>query len=70
MTIKKGFLKSFNAVDYTATVQISGSQRAYLDEVLVARNLPADEIILGRNVAVIFFDEHNAREAVVVGVWT
>ncbi|MFH1031210.1 MAG: hypothetical protein V1767_01365 [Chloroflexota bacterium] len=31
--------------------------------------LPAAEMTTGRKVAVVFFDEHNAKEAVVVGVW-
>ena len=38
--------------------------------VAVARNIPAVEMALGRKVAVIFFDEHNAKEAVVVAVYT
>jgi hypothetical protein len=36
----------------------------------VARNLPACEMALGRKVAVVFFDEHNAKEAVIVAVYT
>jgi len=36
----------------------------------VARNLPAAEMAVGRKLAVVFFDEHNAREAVVVAVYT
>jgi len=35
----------------------------------VARNLPASEMVSGRKVAVIFFDEHNSKEAVVVAVY-
>ena len=40
------------------------------DEVAVARNIPAAEMALGRKLAVIFFDEHNAKDAVVVGVYS
>ena len=36
----------------------------------MARNLPAAEMALGRKVAVVFFDEHNVKEAVVVAVYT
>ncbi len=36
----------------------------------MARNLPSGEMVAGRKVAVIFFDEHNAKEAVVVAVYT
>ena len=63
-------LKSFNSGDYTATIQLTGSYRAYLEGVAVARNLPAAEMALGRKVAVVFFDEHNAKEAVVIAVYT
>ena len=70
MSIKKAVLKSFNSGDYTATIQLAGSYKAYLEGVPVARNLPAAEMALGRKVAVIFFDEHNPKEAVVVAVYT
>ncbi len=69
MSIKKAVLKSFNSGDYTATIQLAGSYKAYLEGVPVARNLPAAEMALGRKVAVIFFDEHNPKEAVAVAVY-
>jgi hypothetical protein len=70
MSLKKGILKSFNSGDYTATIQLAGSYQAYLEGITVARNLPAAEMALGRKVAVAFFNESNAKEAVVVGVYT
>ncbi|MFC1921313.1 hypothetical protein ACFLYQ_06290 [Chloroflexota bacterium] len=70
MSIKKGVLKSFNSGDYTATVRLSGSYKVYLEDVAVARNIPAAEMTAGRKVAVVLFDENNAREAVVVAVYT
>jgi hypothetical protein len=70
MRLRKGVLKSFSSGDYTATVQLAGSYKAYLDDVAVARNLPAIEMTLGRKVAVIFFDENNAKDAVVIAVYT
>jgi hypothetical protein len=69
MNLRKGVLKSFNSGDYTATVQLAGSHKAYLEGIAVARNLPAAEMALGRKVAVIFFDEHNPKEAVVIAVY-
>jgi hypothetical protein len=68
--MRKGVLKSFNAGSYTATVQLAGSYKVYLDDIAVARNVPSGEMAAGRNVAVIFFDEHNPGEAVVVAVYT
>jgi len=70
MSLRKGVLKSFNSGDYTATVQMAGSHKVYLEGIAVARNLPAVEMALGRKVAVVFFDEHNTEEAVVITVYT
>ncbi len=70
MSLRKAMLKSFNSGDYTATIQLAGSYKTYLEGVAVARNLPAAEMALGRKVAVIFFDEHNPKEAVIIAVYT
>jgi len=70
MGLRKAVLKSFNPGDYTATIQLVGSYKVYLEGIAVARNLPAAEMALGRKVGVIFFDEHNPREAVVIAVYT
>jgi len=70
MNLRKAVLKSFDSGNYTATIQIAGSNKVYLEGVAVARNIPAVEMALGRKLAVIFFDEHNAKEAVVVAVYT
>lgn len=69
MDISKGILKSFNAVDNTATVQLAGSYKAYLEGISVARNIPGAEMVPGRKLAIVLFDEHNPKEAVVVGVY-
>jgi len=70
MSLRKAVLKSFNPGDYTAAVQMAGSYKTYLEGLAVARNLPAAEMALGRKVAVVFFDDHNPKEAVVVAVYT
>lgn len=70
MIIRKAVLRSFNATTYTATVQLSGSRKVYLEDVAVARNLPSGEMAAGRKAAVLFFDESNAREAVVIAIYT
>ena len=69
MRFRKAVLKSFNSGSYTATIQLAGSYKVYLEDVTVARNLPTAEMVAGRKVAVIFFDEHNPKEAVVVAVY-
>ena len=70
MKLRKGVLKSFSSGNYTATVQLASSYKVYLEDIAVARNLPSAEMITGRKVAVVFFDEHNPKEAVVVAVYT
>jgi len=70
MRLRKAVLRSFNSGNYTATVQLAGSYKVYLEDITVARNLPLAEMIVGRKVAVIFFDEYNPKEAVVLAVYT
>lgn len=70
MRIKKAELRSFSSGSYTATVRLASSYKVYLEDVAVARNLPAVEMVTGRRVAVLFFDEHSPKEAVVVAVYT
>jgi len=69
MRVKKGVLKNFNSSAYTATVQLAGSSKVYLEDVTVAWNLPTAEMTAGRKVALILFDEHNPKEVVVVAVY-
>ncbi len=69
MSLHKAVLKSFNSGDYTATVQLSGSYKSYLEGVPVAGNLPSAEMTPGKKVAVIFFNEHNPKEAAVIAVY-
>jgi len=70
VSLHKGFLKSFSSVNYTATVQLTGSYKAYLEGITVARNIPTGEMTAGRKVAVVFFDEYNPGDAIVVAVYT
>ncbi|MBI4289768.1 MAG: hypothetical protein HY671_15235 [Chloroflexi bacterium] len=70
MNVKRGIVKGFDAAAYKATVQIGGSLSVWLGDVPVARNIPAAEMVTGRRCAVLFFDETNPQDAVVVGVYT
>jgi hypothetical protein len=69
MILKKAFLKAWSAGTYTATIQIAGSGKAYLEGVAVARDIPSVEMIAGRKVAVIFWDKTNAADAVIIAVY-
>jgi hypothetical protein len=66
---KKGILKAWYSGSYTATVQITGSARTYLEGVKVAKNIASAEMVTGRNVLVYFFDKSNAGDAVVIAVY-
>ncbi len=70
MRLRKAVLRSFNSGNYTATVQLAGSYKVYLEDIAVARNLPATEMTSGRKTAILFFDEHNPKEAVVIAVYS
>jgi hypothetical protein len=68
MNLCRAILKNFDAGSYTATIQLAGSHKVYLEEVAVARNLPVAEMATDRKLAVIFFNAYNAKEAVVLAV--
>ena len=69
MTVKKAILRSFDSGSYTAMIEIAGSSKTYLEGVSVASNLPEAEMVVGRKLAVIFFGEHNVKDAVVTAVY-
>jgi hypothetical protein len=69
MITKKAILRSFDAGNYNATIEIVGSHKTFLESVAVARNLPESEMVTGRKLAVLFFDEHNVKDAVVIAVY-
>lgn len=70
MDIVKGILNSFNSGNYTATIQIPGSDKVYLNGIAVSRNIPSEEMISGRSLVIVLFDDFNSKEAVITGVYT
>lgn len=68
-SLKKGILRSFNANNYTAVVELVGSGKVYLEDLAVARSVASAEMVAGREIAVVFFDEHNSKDAVVIAVY-
>ena len=67
-TIKRGIIKSYTAATHKASVQIAGSLSVWLDGVPVATDIPATEVVAGRDCGVLFFTEDNPDDAVVVTV--
>ena len=68
--IKKGILKAFDSGTYLATVQIAGSLSVWLESIPTSRAIPTAEMTAGRSVAVLFLDEGNPSDCVVLAVWT
>ena len=69
MELRSGVVKAFDSGSYKATVQLLGSLSVWLEGLAVARNIPAAEMVVGRNCAIIFFAETNPNDAVLVAVW-
>ena len=69
MNVRRGTVKDFDSGTYKATVQIAGSLSVWLEGVAVARDIPTAEMVTGRSCAVIFFDEANPQDAVLVAVY-
>jgi hypothetical protein len=70
MNVRSGIIKSFSGGTYRAVVQMTGSDAAWLHDVPVARNIASGEMMAGRRCAVIFLDDRNPDDAVVVAVFT
>jgi hypothetical protein len=68
--MKRGILREFDSGTYKASVQLAGSVSSWLTGLRVARNIAAAEMVAGRNVAVLMFDDSNPDDAVVAAVWT
>lgn len=68
--IIRGTLKAFVAGTYLARVTLAGSVAMSLSNIPTSRGIPSAEMIAGRFVAVLLFDETKATDAVVIGVWT
>ena len=69
MTIVRAVLQSFDAVAYTATVQVVGSRQTYLASVPVSRGIPSGQMAAGRHCAVLFYDEQNPADGLILWVY-
>ena len=68
-TIKRGILAAFNPTTYTANVLIMEATSAYLQGVPVACHLDGTSAQVNALCAVLFFDEQNYTDAVVLAVY-
>lgn len=69
MKVVRGIVRGFDAVNYRADVQLVGSVATYLPSIAVAKHIAAAEVIDGAECAVLFFDEANPSEAVVIATY-
>ncbi len=68
--LKRGIIQAFDQTNWTATVQVLPSQGNYLAGVQVAKHLLASEMAVGDECAVLFFNELNPADAVVIAVYS
>jgi hypothetical protein len=68
--MKRGIIQAFDQTSWTATVQVLPSQGNYLTGVQVAKHLLAAEIAPGDQCAVLFFNELNPADALVIAVYS
>ncbi len=68
LDIRRAVLQSFDAGSYCATLQMVGSRQSYLAGVPVSRGIPAEEMLPARECAVLFYDEQNPADGLVLAV--
>lgn len=69
MIIKRGMLQSFNPTTCTASVLLFEATSYMLAGVAVSNSIDGTSAIAGALCAVLFFDEHNAQDAVVIAIF-
>lgn len=63
--IEVGTLKKYDSITHRASVQLAGSLTTYFDNVRVARNISADEMVLGRHVFIAIPDNNPSNAAII-----
>lgn len=66
--IKRAIVKSYDAASHRATVQIEGSLAVWLEDIAVASDIPAQEVVAGRQCSVLLFEPDNPQSGVVISV--
>ncbi len=69
MLIKRGILQSFNSSNYTASVLLFEATSFALTGVPVANHIDGTSAVVGALCAVLFFDEHNPQDAVIIATF-
>jgi len=66
--IAKGVIKTYTAATHKADVQLVGSHPTVLTALRVATNIPAADVVVGRQCTVLFVDPANQDDAVVLTI--
>src|SRR6202022_4690988 len=69
MIIKRGIIQSFSASSYKASVLLFEATSHFLAGVPVSNTLDGTSGLVGALCAVLFFDEQNPQDAVVIAVF-
>lgn len=69
LSIKRGLLISFDNSTYTASVLIMEATSAYLTGVPIAAHMDGTSAITNAQCAVLFFDEQNLNDAVIIAIY-
>ena len=67
--IRRGILQSFDNSTYTATVLIVEATNYVLSSVPIATAVDGTSALVGASCAVLFFDESNQSDAVIIAVY-
>ena len=66
--IAKGIIRAYTAGTHKANVQLVGSHPTVLTELRVATDIPAADVVAGRQCTVLFLDPANQDDAVVLTI--
>lgn len=69
MRIEPGVIRSYDKGTHKADVQLEVSLSTYLRRVRVLSTIPWRDVRVGASCTVLFYDEHNPGDALVVGVY-
>ena len=66
--IRKAVVRAYDAATHKATVQLVGSHPTLLTSIRVATNIPAADVVVGRQCTLLFLDPANQADAVVLTI--
>ena len=68
VTVRKGIVRAYDAVNHKADVQIVGSHPTLIAALRVATDIPAGDVVAGRQCTVLFLDPSNQDDALVLTI--